>query len=57
MIIGEIETVSIFTVDGKKIEIQKDSNTINISRLTNGIYLLTANAKNGKTFKTKLIKQ
>lgn len=53
----EIETVSLYTIDGKKIEIQKVNNTINISQLTNGIYLLTAEDKNGKTFKTKLIKQ
>lgn len=53
----EIETVSLYTIDGKKIEIQKVNKTINISKLTNGIYLLFGENKNGKTFKTKLIKK
>ncbi len=53
----EIINVSIYAIDGKKIDIQKVNNTLNISQLTNGIYLLTAENKEGKTFKTKLLKQ
>jgi N-acetylneuraminic acid mutarotase len=53
----EIETVSIYTIEGKKIEIQKTNKTIDISKLTNGIYLVIAENNNGKTFKTKLIKK
>jgi N-acetylneuraminic acid mutarotase len=54
---NEIETVSIYTIEGKKIEIQKTNNTIDISKLTNGIYMVFGEIKNGKIFKTKLIKQ
>ena len=53
----DIETVSIYTIEGKKIETQKVNNSINVSKLTNGIYLLIGEDSNGKIFKSKLIKQ
>ena len=53
----DIETISIYTIEGKKIETQKVNNSINVSKLTNGIYLLIGEDSNGKIFKSKLIKQ
>jgi N-acetylneuraminic acid mutarotase len=53
----EIETLSIYTIDGKKIEIQNLNNTINISHLSKGLYVVIGENKNGNAFKAKLIKK
>jgi len=52
-----IENISLYTMDGKQIAIQKTNSTIDVSKLTNGIYLLVGQNKNGQTVKTKLIKR
>ncbi len=49
--------VSVYSIDGKKIEVQKNNNTINISRLNNGVYVVYGENKVGEIFKVKLIKQ
>ncbi len=53
----EIEKISIYTIDGKKIDLQKTNINIDISKLTKGIYLIIGENKNGTISKTKLIKQ
>lgn len=52
----KIQTASIYTLDGKKINTELINDEINVSNLTTGIYLIQYSA-NGKTVTEKLIKQ
>ena len=53
----EIVALKIYTIDGKRIELQYSNNIINVSNLANGTYILIGENKNGKLFENKLIKK
>ena len=54
--IEEIKELSIYTILGKKV-LQTNQKYINVSTLTNGLYLLKVHTYNGKTGIKKFIKQ
>ncbi len=53
----EIISASIYSIDGKKINTELIDNKINISNLSNGIYIFEGVTKNGTTISKKLIKK
>ena len=53
---SDIETVLLYTFEGKIIDTQIQNNEIDLSHLSNGIYLLQGTNKDGSTFSDKLIK-
>lgn len=52
-----IINVAVYTIDGKKINLQQNQNTINLSPLSKGMYVLYGENKQGNTFTTKLVKE
>jgi hypothetical protein len=52
----DIESVSLFTFEGKKIDARLQSNALDISGLNNGIYLIQGIRNDGSPFSEKLIK-
>lgn len=52
-----IINVAVYTIDGKKINLQQNQNTFNIAPLSKGIYVLYGEDKQGNTFTTKLVKE
>jgi hypothetical protein len=53
---SNIETVLLYTFEGKKINTSIQNNVIDLSHLSNGIYLLRGTNKDGSLFSDKLIK-
>jgi hypothetical protein len=55
----EFESVSLFSIEGKKVESFKmnDSNEIDIHSLDNGIYVLRFQLENGQVSNHKIIKE
>ncbi len=53
---ADIKSVSLFTFEGKKIDATLQNNTLDISGLNNGIYLIQGLEKDGSSFSDKLIK-
>jgi hypothetical protein len=53
---SNIETVLLYTFEGKKIDTPIQNNEIDLSHLSNGIYLLQGTNKDGSLFSDKLIK-
>lgn len=53
----EIEKVTLFDINGRKIAIRLDNNTMDISSLTSGIYMLNIETKDGSVLTEKLIKK
>jgi photosystem II stability/assembly factor-like uncharacterized protein len=51
----EINSVVVYSIGGQKV-LESGSSTFDISRISNGIYVVKANASNGKTFIQKLVK-
>lgn len=51
-----IESVSLFTFEGKKIDVRLQDNALDISDLNNGIYLIQGIRNDGSPFSDKLIK-
>jgi len=54
---NDIVKVSIYTMDGKKTAVSSDFWNVNVSRLPSGNYIVTGENKDGKIYKTKLIKK
>ena len=54
---SKVKAVSVCTIDGKKIPLTLKDDSINISPLANGLYLITGQTLEGKFFKTRLIKK
>ena len=54
---NDIDKVEIFNVIGQSILQAKETETINISALDKGVYILTATEKNGRKHVTKIIKE
>lgn len=52
----DIESVSLFTFEGKKINVDLQNNTLDLSGLNNGVYLIQGTKRNGSSFSDKLIK-
>ena len=52
-----VKTAVIYTAEGKKIDTKIENNTIDISKLTTGTYIIIGETNNGKTLKTKFIKK
>jgi len=53
---SDIESVSLFTFEGKKINADLQNNTLDISGLNKGVYLIQGTKRNGSSFSDKLIK-
>jgi hypothetical protein len=53
----DIIDVKIYALDGKNIEFQNCNNSIDVSKLANGTYIIIGKDNNGKTFENKLIKK
>ena len=53
----KIEKISIYTIEGKRVSVFSDAGRANVSELPRGTYIVTGNDKNGKLYKTKLIKK
>lgn len=51
-----IESVSLYTFEGKKIDVSIQNNEIDLSHLNHGVYLLQGTYKDGSQFSDKLIK-
>jgi Secretion system C-terminal sorting domain len=52
-----IINVAVYTIDGKKINLQQNQNTLNIAPLSKGMYVLYGENQQGNTFTTKLVKE
>ena len=52
-----IKEVTLYTLDGKKMNVTIENNEINVSYLPKGIYLLQGINENGKSFSEKFIKK
>ena len=51
-----IKSISIYSIDGKMMEVKLENNEINISDIPNGIYLIQVIDNDDKIYKEKLIK-
>jgi Secretion system C-terminal sorting domain len=54
---NEQKNISVYTIDGKEIKVEQPNKTLDISKLTKGIYLVVAEDQNGKISQSKLIKK
>lgn len=54
---SEIIDVTVFDMAGKKLIEVKGKNTINVSKLTTGVYIITVKMKNGETLRQTFIKK
>lgn len=53
----KIKTATLFDTNGRKIAIHLDNNTMDISNLTSGIYILNIETKDGSILSEKLVKK
>jgi len=53
---GQLEKLSVYTLDGRKLEVPQFDSSLDLSRLNAGIYVFYGQ-NNGKTFTTKIIKK
>lgn len=54
---ADLKNIAIYTIDGKKINMEQLNNTLDVSKLTKGIYLVVAEDQTGKISQSKLIKK
>ncbi|SDK08409.1 Kelch repeat-containing protein [Flavobacterium noncentrifugens] len=54
---GDIQNVSVYTVDGKKLQVKQLNSGIEMSELNPGIYMVTGQTNTGKTVAIKVVKK
>ena len=54
---SNLKSISIYALDGKKIAVEPINNTLDVSNLTNGFYVVVTEDQNGKINNSKLIKK